>query len=75
MSWLDVPICSVAGVVHPRTNRDLMYRDATRGLRERKHFNAILQMLAPIGARRDSDNYLVAFCQLVMSTSVFFVLQ
>jgi len=52
-----------------------MYRDATRGLRERKHFNAILQMLAPIGARRDNDNYLVAFRQLVMSTSVFFVLQ
>jgi len=26
-------------------------------------------------ARRDNDNYLVAFCQLVMSTSVFFVLQ
>jgi len=38
------------GVVHRRTNRDLMYRDATRGLgRNGSIFNAILQMLAPIG--------------------------
>jgi len=29
----------------------------------------------PHRGRRDNDNYLVAFCQLVMSTSVFFVLQ
>ncbi len=29
----------------------------------------------PHRGRWDNDNYLVAFCQLVMSTSVFFVLQ